>query len=81
MYQYDVCYAMEVQKAHPDKLALVKPVNPDDLAVADVIADWKKTPGNNWFRQHREVLKKVEKEIQRAWNSTFLAWANELTDI
>src|SRR5467141_2349474 len=25
--------------------ALVKPVNPGDPAVADVIADWKKTPG------------------------------------
>ena len=41
MYQYDGSYAVEVQKAHPDKFALVKPVNPDDPAVADVIADWK----------------------------------------
>jgi hypothetical protein len=45
MYQYDASYAVGVQKAHPDKFALVKPVNPDDPAVADVIADWKKTPG------------------------------------
>jgi hypothetical protein len=29
----------------PDRLAIVKPVNPEDPAVADVIADWKKTPG------------------------------------
>ena len=36
---------MEVQQAHPGRFALVKPVNPDDPAVADVIADWKKTPG------------------------------------
>ena len=28
-----------------DKLAIVKPVNPDDPNVADVVADWKKTPG------------------------------------
>ena len=28
MYQYDASYAVEVQKAHPDKFALVKPVNP-----------------------------------------------------
>ena len=41
---------MEVQRAHPDRLALVKPVNPDDLAVADVIADWKKTPGTVGIR-------------------------------
>ncbi len=31
--------------AYPDRFALVKPVNPDDPAVADVIAAWKKTPG------------------------------------
>jgi predicted TIM-barrel fold metal-dependent hydrolase len=45
MYRYDASYAVEVQRAHPDKFALVKPVDPDDPAVADVIADWKKTPG------------------------------------
>src|ERR1700736_408636 len=45
MYRYDASYAVEVQRAHPGRLALVKPVDPDDPAVADVIADWKKTPG------------------------------------
>jgi predicted TIM-barrel fold metal-dependent hydrolase len=45
MYQYDASYAVSVQKAHPGRFAIVKPVNPDDPAVADVIADWKKTPG------------------------------------
>jgi hypothetical protein len=28
MYQYDGSYAVSVQRAHPDKFALVKPVNP-----------------------------------------------------
>ena len=45
MYRYDASYAVEVQRAHPGRLAIVKPVDPDDPAVADVIADWKKTPG------------------------------------
>ena len=45
MYRYDASYAVEVQQAHPDRFAIVKPVDPDDPAVADVIADWKKTPG------------------------------------
>ena len=40
MYQYDGSYAVSVQRAHPDKFAIVKPVNPDDPAVADVIAEW-----------------------------------------
>src|SRR5271154_725964 len=50
MYQYDASYAVSVQRAHPDKFALVKPVNPDDPAVADVIADWKKTPATVGIR-------------------------------
>jgi predicted TIM-barrel fold metal-dependent hydrolase len=50
MYRYDGSYAVEVQKAHPDRFALVKPVDPDDPAVADVIADWKKTPGTVGIR-------------------------------
>ena len=45
MYQYDSSFAEEVQRAHPGKFGLVKPVDPSDPAVADVIADWKKTPG------------------------------------
>jgi L-fuconolactonase len=50
MYQYDASYAISVQRAHPDKFALVKPVNPDDPAVADVIAHWKKRPGTVGIR-------------------------------
>jgi predicted TIM-barrel fold metal-dependent hydrolase len=45
LYRYDASYAAEVQKAHPGRMAIVKPVDPDDPAVADVVADWKKTPG------------------------------------
>ena len=45
MYQYDASYAVDVAKAHPGRLAIVKPVNPDDPDVADVVADWKKTLG------------------------------------
>ena len=50
MYQYDASYAVEVQKAHPDRFALVKPVNPDDPAVDEVIAAWKQTPGTVGIR-------------------------------
>src|SRR5262245_60950931 len=45
MYRYDASYAVEVQRAHPRRLAIVKPVDPDDPAVGEVIAEWKKTPG------------------------------------
>src|SRR4029453_11317721 len=50
MYRYDASYAVEVQRAHPGRFALVKPVDPDNPAVADVIADWKKTPGTVGIR-------------------------------
>src|ERR1700761_8298773 len=30
MYRYDASYAVEVAKAHPDRMAIVKPVDPDD---------------------------------------------------
>src|SRR5580700_643679 len=45
MYRYDASYAVEVQRAHPGRLAIVKPVDPDNPGVADVVADWRKTPG------------------------------------
>jgi predicted TIM-barrel fold metal-dependent hydrolase len=50
MYRYDGSYAVEVQRKHPGRFALVKPVDPDDPKVGDVIADWKKTPGTVGIR-------------------------------
>src|ERR1700681_4411536 len=45
LYRYDASYAVEVQRAHPGRLAIVKPVDPDNPDVADVVAEWEKTPG------------------------------------
>ncbi|HEY7658012.1 MAG TPA: amidohydrolase family protein [Burkholderiales bacterium] len=45
LYGYDATYAVEVQRKHPGRFAIVKPVNPDDPAVADQIAEWRKQPG------------------------------------
>src|SRR5499426_3574616 len=50
MYRYDASYAVEVQRAHPGRFAIVKPVDPADPAVADVIAEWKRTPGTVGIR-------------------------------
>jgi L-fuconolactonase len=50
MYRYDASYAVEVARAHPGRLAIVKPVDPDNPDVADVVADWKKTPGTVGIR-------------------------------
>jgi predicted TIM-barrel fold metal-dependent hydrolase len=45
MYRYDASYALAVHAAHPDRFALVKPVEPGDPAVAETIAAWAATPG------------------------------------
>jgi L-fuconolactonase len=45
LYQHDASYAVEVQRKHPGRFAIIKPVNPADPAVGEVIAEWKKQPG------------------------------------
>src|SRR3984957_458873 len=45
MYRYDASYALSVQRAHPDRFALVKPVDPANPTVEDIVAEWKRTPG------------------------------------
>ena len=45
LYRYDASYALEVHAQHPDRFALVKPVDPSDPAVAETIAEWAATPG------------------------------------
>ncbi|MGE3269712.1 MAG: amidohydrolase [Chloroflexota bacterium] len=50
MYRFDASYAVEVGKQHPNRFGLVKPVDPTDPAVADIIADWRATPGTVGIR-------------------------------
>jgi predicted TIM-barrel fold metal-dependent hydrolase len=50
MYRYDASYALEVRQRHPGRFAVVKPVDPADPAVADIIAEWKRTPGTVGIR-------------------------------
>jgi predicted TIM-barrel fold metal-dependent hydrolase len=45
MYGYDPSYALEVQQKHPKKFCLVRPVDPNDPAVAETVADWATKPG------------------------------------
>jgi L-fuconolactonase len=50
LYRYDASYALEVYAQHPDRFALIKPVDPADPAVEDVIADWAATKGTAGVR-------------------------------
>jgi L-fuconolactonase len=45
MYGFDPSYAVEVRRTHPDRFAIVRPVDPENPAVADTIAEWKRTAG------------------------------------
>lgn len=45
LYRYDASYAVEVQRRHPGRFAIIKPVDPADPAVGEVIAEWRKQPG------------------------------------
>src|SRR5262245_38383260 len=45
MYRWDASYAIAVHAAHPRRFALIKPVDPNDPAVADTIAQWAQTKG------------------------------------
>lgn len=45
MYRWDASYAVAVQKAHPGRFGVIKPVNANDPKVADTIAEWADMPG------------------------------------
>src|SRR3982074_308397 len=45
LYRYEPSYALEVYRAYPTRLGLVKPVDTTNPAVAEIIADWAATKG------------------------------------
>lgn len=45
MYRWDESYAVAVQKAHPGRFGVIKPVNANDPKVADTIAAWAAIDG------------------------------------
>jgi L-fuconolactonase len=45
MYRWDASYAVAVQKAHPTRFGLIKPVNANDPKVEGTIAEWAAMPG------------------------------------
>lgn len=50
MYRFDASYAVEVDKAHPGRFGLIKPVDTADPAVAEVVADWAAMEGTVGIR-------------------------------
>src|SRR5437588_760848 len=85
MYRYDASYAVEVQRAHPGRFGIVKPVDPDDEGVADVVAEWKKTPGTVGIRimltkeNKREATHPGLERIFEAWGFERCLWGTDWT--
>ena len=50
LYRFDASYALEVHAAHPGRFGLVKPIDPSDPGVADLVAAWASTPGTVGIR-------------------------------
>src|SRR6201995_776308 len=86
MYRYDASYAVEVQRAHPGRFGIVKPLDPDNPDVADVVADWKQTPGTVGIRimqtkEHKRASDEGLDRIARAavrydFPVNILCWGN-----
>ena len=49
-YGFDASYAIAVHQAHPERFALIKPVDPSDPAVSEIISDWASTNGTVGIR-------------------------------
>ena len=45
LYGYDDSYVKMVQRNHPGRFGIVKPMDPNNPAADEIIAEWKKVPG------------------------------------
>ena len=45
MYRYDASYAISVYEKYPNKFRLVKPVDPNNPEVGEIIQEWAKNKG------------------------------------
>ena len=63
LYRYDPSYALEVYAKYPERFRVVKPIDPTNPAVDDVLADWAKTKGAVGVRSNSSPLR----DRERAW--------------
>lgn len=45
LYRYDPSFALGVYAKYPERFRVVKPIDPANPGVADIVADWAKTRG------------------------------------
>src|SRR3954465_14397751 len=90
LYRYDPGYALEVYAKYPDRFRVVKPIDPADPGVDDVVADWAKTKGAVGVRlmlREEQISDPTDPRLNRAFAAAgrhgvpvnFLCWAGSMT--
>ena len=85
LYRYDPSYALEVYAKYPERFRVVKPIDPADPAVDDVLADWAKTKGAVGVRlmlREEQISDPADPRLNRAFAAAgrhglpvnFLCW-------
>ena len=73
IYRYDPSYALEVYAKYPERFRVVKPIDPADPAVDDVLADWAKTEGAVGVRlmlREEQISDPTPSRTQASWTPT-----------
>src|ERR1700716_1770672 len=84
-YRYDPSYALEVYARYPDRFRVVKPIDPADPGVDDVVANWAKTDGAVGVRlmlREEQISDPTDPRLNRAFAAAgrhgmpvnFLCW-------
>jgi L-fuconolactonase len=85
LYRYDASYALEVYAKYPERFRVVKPIDPANPAVNDVLADWAKTKGAVGVRlmlREEQISDPTDPRLNRAFAAAgrhglpvnFLCW-------
>jgi predicted TIM-barrel fold metal-dependent hydrolase len=85
LYRYDPSYALEVYAKYPERFRVVKPIDPANPAVDDVLADWAKTKGAVGVRlmlREEQISDPADPRLNRAFAAAgrhglpvnFLCW-------
>ena len=73
MYGYDASYAVEVQRKHPGRFGIVKPVNPDDPAVLIRVIVLEE-PGRN--PSDKGLDRVLREAVRHDFPVNILCWGN-----
>ena len=77
LYRYDASYALEVYAKYLERFRVVKPIDPANPAVDDVLAEWAKTTGAVGVRlmlREEQISDPTDPRLNRAFAAAGTAW-------